>query len=297
MIRQVKTNYEGYDCWEVANEVLSLWLSLDFGPRILGISYLDGENLLAVLPESKIPVESGLDYSLRGGHRLWVAPEKPEITYLPDDLPPRVREIEGGLEVVQEVDGPTGIQKSWRVQMDEDRSRVVIDHRLDNRGNGPFNLAPWAVTMLRPGGVGLLPLQTEPDDPHGLWPNRQLVFWPYTDLNSRHLKITNTGVYVEADLSEGALKIGAPNPFGWLAYRQNNQVFVKETHYQEGGKYPDRGASHQIYCNPDVIELETLGPLITLEPGAFVEHKEIWSIYSPDGLPDQIQELYNQNPT
>ena len=286
-------HFAGIKCWKMSNQLLTLWLSADFGPRVLGLSYEGGENILAVLPDAKLQAARGEEYSLRGGHRLWYGPERPETTYIPDDQAPQVREIEGGLEFIQEVDQPTGIQKSWQIKLDPDAARVEIDHKLKNCGTAPFELAPWAVTMLRPGGIGLLPLQLEEDDDLGLWPNRELVFWPYTDIGSKHLDMHNRGVFVAADMPEGALKIGAPNPLGYLAYRQNEMLFVKETHYQQGKNYLDRGASHQIYCSPTVIELETLGPLTALGPGEIVNHVEVWQVYSKGSWPENIKEIFD----
>ncbi len=292
MITVYEEAFGGTSCVRLDNGLLSVWLTKEFGPRVIGCALEGGENLLVVLPEASIPVKGGTDYSLRGGHRLWVAPEMPETTYLPDDQPPRITEIENGLTCIQALDEPTGIQKSWRLTLDADTAGLRIVHRLTNRGKQIVEVAPWAVTMLRPGGIGLLPLPTEKADEHGLWPNRQLVFWPYTDLTSPHLAITNRSLVIRAELSSGALKIGAPNPAGWVAYRQYGVTFVKKTSYQEAAAYPDLGASHQIYCGPDVIELETLGPLVNLAPDEHTDHLETWELYSSGNVPAEIQDEF-----
>ena len=282
----------GIECWKMKNDDLTLWLSKNFGPRVLGLSYRGSENLMASLPDARLPIPGGGEYSLRGGHRLWYAPERPETTYILDDQPPQVNEIEDGLEFIQEVDPPTGIQKSWVIKLAPGDSKVVLDHRLVNQGGDPFELAPWAVTMLRPGGVGLLPVEEGIADENGLWPNRELIFWPYTDLESKHLQVINQGVFVFANMEAGALKVGTPNPRGWIAYRHNGLLFVKKTGYLKGKRYLDRGASHQIYVNPDVIELETLGPRTELTPGQAVDHQEIWHVYPPGDWPGEILRIY-----
>jgi len=292
MVSSFKSSLKGIDCSQIDNRYLTVCVSVDFGPRVLGLSYQGGENLLAVLPDAQLQAAGGLAYHLWGGHRLWVAPERPEITYLPDDQPPRIEEITNGLEVVQEVERSTGIQKSWRIRLVPERAEVVLDHRISNQGTGPIALAPWAVTMLPPGGVGLLPLPEDPQDEHGLWPNRQLVFWPYTDLESSHIKLNNQALLVTAEMRRGALKVGVPNPLGWIAYRHKKVLFVKKTRYLEGENYLDRGASHQIYCDPQVIELETLGPQTTLNPGQAVDHQELWQIYPQGSFPQQIQKRF-----
>jgi len=292
MIESLKTTFEGLQCIQLKNDFVTILVTRDVGPRILGLSLLGGKNILAVLPGATIPVEGAGDYSLRGGHRLWYAPEKPETTYITDDQPIVIEMTKEGLRAIQSVDQVTGIQKSWRVTLSDNEAELTIDHKLTNKGSNDFQVAPWAVTMLKPGGKGIIPLQTELDDKHGLWPNRQLVFWPYTDLRSPHLEWHDQGIMVKANLSEGAMKIGSPNPLGWLAYNLEGTLFVKRTSYHPGADYLDRGASSQIYCNPDLIELETLGPVVELAPGKFVEHREIWQLFNEGDWPADIQEIF-----
>ena len=293
MVEMNETVFEEQSCIQVNNDQLSLWVTKDIGPRILGLSFLAGENMLVVLPDAKIPVEGAEDYSLRGGHRLWYAPEDPKTTYIADDQPVEVTFTGNSLRATQPVDRLTRIQKSWQIILDEEEALLTINHNLTNLGEEQFELAPWAVTMLRPGGIGIIPMQTDFDDEHGLHPNRQVVIWPYTEIKSLYLEIKDQAISVKANMSEGALKIGAPNPRGWLAYGLEGNLFVKKTVYERSAKYLDRGASSQIYCNPDVIELETLGPVVILTPGDSVVHQETWQIY-PDGKwPLEIKELFS----
>ncbi|MBT8208653.1 MAG: hypothetical protein KJO18_10285, partial [Acidimicrobiia bacterium] len=59
----------------------------DAGPRISHYGLRGGANLLVELPDASIRLEDGRDFQLRGGHRLWTAPEVPQRTYVPDDAP------------------------------------------------------------------------------------------------------------------------------------------------------------------------------------------------------------------
>ena len=43
--------------------------------------------------------------------------------------------------------------------------------------------------------------------------------------------------------------------------------------------YPDLGCSFETFTNADFLELETLGPLATLEPGASLTHTERWAAH------------------
>jgi hypothetical protein len=55
-------------------------------------------------------------------------------------------------------------------------------------------------------------------------------------------------------------------------------VFEKRAEAQPGRPYADRGAAVQVYICDDFCELETLGPLRTLEPDGEATHREHWSL-------------------
>lgn len=118
--------------------------------------------------------------------------------------------------------------------------------------------------------------------PHLYLPNRQIILWLYTKIKLSQLEIRDRFVAIHATMEEGAFKIGALNPGSWLAYTYYGLLFIKRIEYFPVESYPDRGASSLLYCNPDVIELEILGPVVKLKPGDSVEHQEIWQIYQED---------------
>ena len=198
-------------------------------------------------------------------------------TYVPDDLPPLIEEIDRGVRATQPVESLTGIEKQISVLLPDEKPRAVIEHKLTNRGIWPVDLAPWAITQLKPGGLAILP---QPATDTGLLPNRRLALWPYTDINSPHIHWGNRFIFIAARLGDEALKIGWANPDGWLAYAVDKTLFVKEAPYQAGADYFDYGSSSECYCGQAFIELETLGPRITLQPGESTTHREIWSLHA-----------------
>ena len=284
--------YQGLDCIRISNETVSVWITKNVGLRIIGLSINDHDDLLAFLPNARIELPGGEDYHLRGGHRLWYAPEKPETTYIPDNQPVETIVREGSVEQIQPVDGSTGIQKSWEIKMGKQNSQVIINHRLSNLGENPILLAPWAITMLRPGGVGIFPQHSNPSDENGLLPNRHLVFWPYTQVVSPYILLRDEAIFMEAKMKSDALKIGFPNPDGWLAYSINDLLFVKKAAFDQGAEYLDRGASSEVYCCAEFIELETLGPAVNLAPREIVKHQEVWEIYTEGNWLEDILDLY-----
>lgn len=280
MMERTTTHYAGYDCVKLENDALALWVTQSVGPRIIGLALQGGADLFAEVPDATITCPGEGTYSLRGGHRLWYAPENPRRTYLPDDAPVTITDTERGLLVTQPIEAQTGIQKSLTIILPGQDARVIIDHTLHSLGKWPVELAPWAITQLRPGGVAVLPQATILADEYGLLPNRHIALWPYTQINSPHITWGDRYVFVEATMQSGALKIGFPNPAGWLGYAVEGTLFVKHAAYQPDATYFDRGSSSECYCNPRFLELETLGPRTTLASGESVTHRETWAIYA-----------------
>lgn len=274
------TKFLGLDCVCLQNEALDLLVTQSVGPRLIRLSLRDRQNLLAELPGVSLDCPGAGPMNLWGGHRLWHAPEIKRRTYLPDNEPVTVNEVDGGLEVIQPTEGPTGIKKSLRIRLPDQSATVIIDHTLSNEGMWPVELAPWAITQLKPGGSAILPQATALADPDGLLPNRRLTLWPYTDIRSPYIQWGNHYIFIHATMPQEALKIGFPNPVGWLAYHLDGTVFVKQANYRAAADYPDFGSSSECYCRAEFIELETLGPRVTLGLGETVVHRETWRLFA-----------------
>ncbi|MCB9421461.1 MAG: hypothetical protein H6667_16780 [Ardenticatenaceae bacterium] len=275
-MKQTNEFYADYECIKLENDSLAIWVTHDVGPRIIGLQAAGGDNLLAVLPNVTHTTPSGQVYWFRGGHRLWHAPEDPERTYVPDDTAVPITPIPNGIQTTQDVEPDTGIQKQMAITLPDNSAQVIIDHTLTNCGLWPVKLAPWAITQFKPGGFAILP---QPTDDTSLLPNRRLAIWPYARINSPHLVWGNRFIFVHATMQNESFKLGWANSSGWLAYRVNDTLFVKQAAYQAGYDYYDFGSSSECYCNDIILELETLGPRVILEPGASVTHREVWRVF------------------
>jgi hypothetical protein len=253
----------------IQNEFLRLDYLTTTGPRIVGL-YASGVqgNLLAETPDVHWSTPHG-EYYLRGGHRLWTAPENPFYT-CPED----------GLDIVEEnnkvilkspVDS-AGLEKEITIQLDG--SCVELDHRVTWHGDEPIELAPWAITQLRLGGMAILPLS----DANGLLPNRNLVLWPYTKLQDERLELHDDLILLHGTGSEQACKIGSRNSHGWVACILGEALFVKRFTINESGAYPDLGCNVEAYVKDSCIELETLGSITKLKKGESITHAESWQV-------------------
>ena len=279
-------NFLGHECSLLQNDTLTLMVARSFGPRILFFGLKGKENLFAELPDLGVECPGKGVFHFYGGHRLWHAPEEPVHTYLPDDFPVDIFPTKDGLSVTQK-EGQGGMQKSMEICLSGYPRRVVITHRLTNRGLEDVTCAPWAITQLKPGGVAILP-QTREDT--GLLPNRLLALWSYADMSNPNLYWGRNYILLQANM-DAPFKVGFPNPRGWLAYWSNGMLFVKHAAYDARAGYFDFGSSSECYCNDQFLELETLAPKGTLAPGETATHTEVWDLYEDVGRPQSEHEV------
>lgn len=283
----------GQDCIALENRLLKLLVTRSVGPRILSLSFRGSRNLLAELPDFVTECPGGWTFHFYGGHRLWEAPEDMNRTYLPDDAPVDVTQIKDGLVVTQETQPATGLQKSIEIVLESETPRVVLTHRLTNRGVWPLTCAPWAITQFRTGGVAILPQASEDT---GVLPNRSLALWPYTDPSNPYVTWGQSHILVQANL-EGPFKLGFPNPHGWLAYWLDGILFVKRAPFDAQATYCDFGSSSEFYCNEQFLELETLSPIGTIPPGGSVTHVETWELFAEIERPRSVPEAQSMAAT
>ena len=282
---------QGHPCVAVDRGGPRVVITTDVGPRILSASLPDGtgEGLLASLPELCIERPGWPRYQLHGGHRLWAGPEVPETTYLPDDGPLTVERDPDGVSC-SFLEPATGLSRTVRVAPAADV--VVVDHGLANHGQEALEVAPWAITMCTPGGEAWVPRPMGATDPHGVQPNGSLVTWPYTRLTDDRLEMGDPVIRLRGVAgAPSPCKFGVSGRVDWIAYRLAGAVLLKRVTYLEHADYPDMGGSLQCYSGGDFLEIETLGPLVTLAPGASIRHRETWSLHALDAALDSEQAL------
>jgi hypothetical protein len=275
------TQFSGYECIELSNEALSLLITKSIGPRIISLNLNGEKNLLAQIPNGVAECTNVGTYHFYGGHRLWHAPEDVARTYMPDDDPVTITEIDHGVHLLQNVEKLTGIQKSMEVILPGKQPQVTIKHQITNLGLWPIETAAWAITQLRPGGTAILP-QSSIDT--GKLPNRALVMWPYTDMSDKNISWMKDRIQVAIDF-KGSFKVGFPNPRGWLAYIVDDTLFIKRAAYFAQEPYFDFNCSSECYADDRFVELETLSPIKLLNPGESITHVETWEIHKDVTLP------------
>jgi hypothetical protein len=252
------------------NDFLRIDYLTDLGPRIIGLyaKGLEG-NILAVTPDAHWPTPHG-EYYLHGGHRLWTAPENPFYTCPEDNV--TITKEANRVTLRSSVDA-SGLEKEISFQLEE--NRVALTHHITWHGNEPIELAPWAITQVRLGGMAILP---QSNIGTGVLPNRNLILWPYSRLKDRRLSLHDDWILVHARPDREAFKIGNYNPYGWIAYAMENVLFTKRFSTSPVNRYPDMGCNVECYVHDTSMELETLGSLTTLASGQFVTCEETWEV-------------------
>ncbi len=276
-----KTAYQGWPhCYRITNGEVELIVTSDIGPRIMRFGFVGGQNLFKEY-EDQLGGTGEPDWKLRGGHRIWAAPEDAKRTYAPDNSPVRIDLSEGVLTATSGVEADSGLEKQIEVRLAGTGTQVTVVHRLKNTLPWPIELAPWALTMMTPGGMGITGHPPRASHSEVLLPTHPLVMWAFTDLSDPRWKFTKKYLMLQQDpANQEPQKIGHFNPETWGAYLLGTELFLKRYAAEPGKSYTDFGCSFEIFSRNDILELETLGPLQKVEPGASAEHVETWSLHS-----------------
>ncbi len=259
------------DCRRVSNGCIELTAPRSFGPRVMGCGFEGGRNLFKIFPDE------GPGVRVRGGHRLWVAPERQEVTWVLDNDPVEIQDLEDGLRMVGALEPGAGLRKEMTIRFGPCPDEVEIVHRITNHNVWAVELAPWTLTQAAPGGVALCGFPPRGRHPEMLLPTHPLVMWAYTKLGDPRW-IWGERFFALRQDPEAAepQKCGLFHEQSWVAYLLGNEIFFKYAKADSALPYPDFGCSLEVFTNRFMMELETLGPLTKIQPGGSVEHTERW---------------------
>ncbi|MEL6269121.1 MAG: hypothetical protein AAFV33_04950 [Chloroflexota bacterium] len=281
MIELTQVEYGGWPTnHKLSNGHMELIITGDVGPRIIHMALPGGENLFYNDPEAL--GRTGDDtWQMYGGHRFWHAPESFSRTYQPDNAPVDITRDGDTIHVTQPVEPATGMQKSLEITMSADAPHVRVTHRMTNTGLWAVEVAPWALSVMAAGTVGIVPLPPRGSHDTQLLPNTSLTLWAYTNMADPRWTFAERHIILRQNSdTPGPQKIGVDVQDGWIAGVQSNTLFVKCFTHTANAPYPDIGSTAEMFTNHFMLELETLGPLQSLQPGASVDHTEDWFLFA-----------------
>jgi hypothetical protein len=278
--------YGGWNrCARLVSGDTEMLVTLEVGPRIIRYGLIGGPNEL-VEYEKDMGKKGGDEYRSYGGHRLWIAPEDQVKTLQPENEAVEQREEEGWAIFTIKPDR-FHLQKEIRVKPSE--GGFMIEHRIYNRGAYDVELAPWALTVMAPGGECLFP--QAPFQPHSenFLPVRPLVLWSYTRMSDPRWTWGDRVVRLRHQDGGDPQKCGALVAQGYAAYANRGNLFLKRFPFDPDALYPDMDCNFETFTRHDMLEVESLGPLQFVEPGGAAVHEEAWYLI-PNATPPEDDE-------
>ena len=281
-----------YEGWErnikLSNGTAELIVTLEVGPRIISYRLLDGDNVFRNYDE-QLGKAGESSWMIRGGHRLWSSPEDPDRTYIPDNGPVRHEQLgPGQIRVALPPDPTFGLQKEMEITLEPEGTGVSIRHRIRNAGRERAEVAIWALSVMKPGGVEVIPLPPKAPHPGGaanataeqFAPQLSLALWSYTDFQDPrwHFGTDAIALSQDAETDRGPTKLGLSCTPGAVGYLNGGTLFIKRFPHRKEKRYPDFGSNYETFTNAEMLEMESLGPLVHLGPGETVEHVERWEL-------------------
>lgn len=269
-----KTHPEHGRCLFLDNGVIEVGIPLCFGLRVSHFSFCGKQNVFYEQPLAMKALTTDDGWRLRGGHRLWLAPECEE-EYAPDNEPIAYRLTEDGIVITQKEDPALRVVKEMQLTLSENTVRIT--HRVTNTGDAPRTCALWAITVMAGGGVEHIPLAVREG---GFDPLHRFSLWDHSCLGDVRVRYEKDEIVLTHMDIDARYKLGIGHPAGDVWYENGNTVFVKHFEIEKDREYPDGNVSFETFLGQYMVEVESLSPLYTLAPGAFAEHSECWTLLS-----------------
>jgi len=257
--------------------------------RIMSFGPVGGPNLFwvndAMTPEAtgrQIPVAAPDVWLNFGGDKLWIAPEA-DWNWPPDPAldrgPCRAAANEKGELVLT---GPPsqrhGVRFERTIRLAPDAARVEIEQTMRNVSHGPVSGAIWEVTQVPADCIAFVPL-----GPGASWRTDE-----GTELDEQWQRVGEM-LILRPNGTEGKVFISGPP--AWLGCLQGGILYIK-SFSMPSSPTPPTESPREVYTGKlGYIELEVVGPQVTLQPGQETATKETWHLARLDKTPGSDEEL------
>jgi len=252
--------------------------------RVMSFRLTSGENIFWEdrSLDGKGGDQTGKEWINFGGDKTWPAPEADwgkhtgRKEWMPpaafDSMPVKAS-IEGNEVVLTSpVDPDYGIRTIRRVRLFGDS--LHIETSYERVSGEPSKVGVWVITQFKEPVAICVAART-----NSVFAGGYYIFgnepWPQLERKARHIVMTRD--------PKSPHKMGTDTrQLLWIGERET--CFI--TSWSQGNEYPDRGASAEVYTNPDpkkYVELETLGPLSWMKPGDRVKETQNYLLQKRDG--------------
>lgn len=278
-----RVNYRGWaDSYRINAGKYSMVVVPDIGGRIMEYS-MDGRNVMWENPD-----EFGRTYSITrewrnyGGYKTWIAPQEtwgwppdPMLDFGKANV--EVLQNPKGLPVLKVIGAPsldTGLLFTKEISLDES-GEAVVKQAVHNIGGKRLSCSIWDVTQLGIPCYTAVPLKAKSRFKDGV------SYILAESKNSTQFTLRD-GLFItryQGDLG----KVGADSDGPWMIWFKDDLAYVKQFEPMEkGAEYPDGGCSAEVFTSDaklGYVEMEVLGPIKELKPGAELEMTEKWRLF------------------
>jgi hypothetical protein len=280
--------YHGWpDCYLIANESVEVVVVPDIG-RVMQLRLKRGsdgafwENRAL---DGQLPAAVPGEWGNFGGDKCWPAPQSSWPEFQGREWPPPVafdaRPFEAvvserGVVLTSQVDPGYGVRVVRHVELDGEGPVLRIKTQYRKLAGAPVQVSVWTITQMQEPERVFLVLPEESKFADGFL--RLMEGEPEAlRVEGRLISLTRSRDVCVKIGSDGVCMI-------WVGAK----CVVRIDAEAGPGEYPDGGSVTEVYTNPDplaYVELETLGPLATLQIGEQIERSAIYTIL-PRSMPD-----------
>lgn len=214
-----------------------------------------------------------------GGDKSWPAPQSewsaitgrswpPPKAF--DAMPATASVTNGVVTLISPVDSNYGIRVSRRIGLHAEEPVMSVTTSYEKITGTVSRISVWTITQLN-----------DPVRAFALIPPSTRFPTGYTQQSSERpadLTVTNRLLSLTRDATSGR-KIGTDS--STLLWVGASVCLRIDSPRKDGETYPDNGSSAEIYTNPDpqaYVELEMLGPLLTIKAGDRIEHTSKYTL-------------------
>ncbi len=260
--------------------------------RIMKYAPVGGPNVLWVNPEL-VPEKTGgetegldtwgwLNY---GGYKLWPAPQKawgwPPPAAL--DAGPCEAEVtdEKAVRLKGQPSEELGVRFDREIRLAPEGTELAIQQTMVNTGDEPVTWGIWEVTQVGSGCVAFVPL------------GEGAEYRPAEGetLDEQWQKVEGMLLARPAGASGKAFISGPP---GWLGCVRDELLYVKSFELASTPP-PEPEAAREVYVGDQgYMELEVVGPEMTLQPGESASMTETWHLLPFEAAVEGDAELVRQ---
>lgn len=283
-----RITFEGLDAIELRTSALRLVAITARGPRLAFWSRPDGDNLLYWAPGKHRRGK----WDMMGGHRLWATrpgADEAEETYATDNQPCEVETHARSFTLTGALDPVQRISRGFKVTLLESDC-IAIDHFVRNESDMLWSGGLWALTCTVPAKEAryLVPLGDGSS-----WDSATVVSFRTwggghggAGFEDPQFQFTQDAFVVHPSGRENKRMLRADAGIVALHAPAQQLVFAKQADYQPAGNYP-LGTNVALYVGPDnfMVEMETMGPVVTLKPGQVLAHRETWVLATAKTAP------------